>query len=202
MRSPKNFKRERFALEIYAGKHPMDAMRIAGYKARPENARRMANSPDVRKRVGEMIEAERGYAEIEAMRARRERKIIAYADVANYFEPSLNADGKPSGRIKIKDFTTLPREFTAAIKTVKPTKLGWEITLHDKDSSLRAIEDRVDPKPASAPGVAVQVNVDNQVVSAQALTIMTDDELAELERLIEKAVAARSDQSGEVAPQG
>src|ERR1039458_7899164 len=102
MRSPKNFKRERFALELYAGKHSDDAYVIAGYTRNPANARRLANSPQVRKRIGEMVEAERGYAEIEAMRCRRERRNIAFADIANYFEPSLDGDGKPTGRVKMK----------------------------------------------------------------------------------------------------
>lgn len=166
MRSPKNFKRERFALELYAGKHSDDAYVIAGYKRNPHNARRLANDPWTRKRIGEMVEQERGYAEIEAMRCRRERRIIAYADMANYYEPSMDDHGRPTGRVKIKDFTKLPRELTAAMKTIKPTKLGWEITLHDKDASLRAIEERVDPKPdAPAANMAVQVNVSGAEVS-------------------------------------
>lgn len=37
--STRNLKRERFALELYAGKRPLDAMTIAGYTPRPEGAR-------------------------------------------------------------------------------------------------------------------------------------------------------------------
>jgi hypothetical protein len=166
--SPRNLKRERFALELYAGKHATEAYVIAGYEAGktslPHNARRLARDPDIKRRIEKMFAEERGYAEIEAARCRRERRIIAFSDVANYFEPSLDPEGKPTGKVRIKDFTKLPRELTAALKSIRPTKLGWEIALHDKDSSLRAIEERVDPKPdASAPGVAVQVNVANQL---------------------------------------
>jgi hypothetical protein len=140
---PFNRKLERFVLELYAGKSPMEAMEIAGYKPRPENARRMVNSPEVRARLSTFFSQERNMIEIEAMRVRRERDCIAYSNIANYFEPVME-NGKPTGRVRVKDFTQLPREVAAAIQSIKPTKLGWEIKLHDKDSALRAIERRVE----------------------------------------------------------
>src|SRR4051812_32080750 len=142
-KKPFNRKLERFVLELYAGKTPMEAMEIAGYKPRPENARRLANSPEVRERLSSFFSQERNMIEIEAMRVRRERDCIAYSNVANYFEPVME-NGKATGRIKVKDFTQLPREIAAAIQSIKPTKLGWEIKLHDKDAALRAIERRVE----------------------------------------------------------
>ena len=145
MSSIRNPKRERFALEYYAGKSPLEAMTLAGYVPAPANARRMANSPDVRKRVSELFEAERGFVAVEAMRARRERECLAYSNIADYFEEKRDADGRMTGKVGLKDFTKLPRALTAAIKEIKPTKLGFAITLHEKDSSLRAIETRVDP---------------------------------------------------------
>lgn len=141
---PFNRKRERFTLELYAGKTPLEAMETAGYKPRPENARRLANSPEVRARLAELFAEERHLLQAEAMRARRERDVIAYSNIANYFEPVLGDDGKPTGRIRVKDFTGLPREIAAAIQSIKPTKLGWEIKLHNKDAALRAIEKRVE----------------------------------------------------------
>lgn len=185
-----NMRRERFVLELYAGKTPLQAMAIAGYTPRPENARRLANDPRIKRRLSEMIEQERGLAEIEAMRARRERRIIAYADMANYFEPALDADGKPTGRVRIKDFTKMPRELTAAIASVKPTRLGWEIKLHDKDASLRAIEDRVDPKPER--GADVQVNV------TQAVGVQIDGDGAR-ERIARKLDAIAGGSGGAAA---
>ncbi len=145
MSAIRNPRRERFALEFYAGKTPLEAMALAGYVPAAANARRMANSPDVRRRVSELFEAERGFSAIEAVRARRERAALAYSNIADYFEEKLDADGRPTGKVGLKDFTKLPRELTAAIKEIKPTKLGFAITLHDKDASLRAIEARVDP---------------------------------------------------------
>lgn len=140
---PFNPKIERFALELYAGKTPLEAMEIAGYKPRPENARRLANSPEVRARLSTFFAQERNLVEIEVMRVRRERDCIAYSNIANYFEPVMEA-GKPTGRVRVKDFTQLPREIAAAIQSIKPTKLGWEIKLHDKDAALRAIEKRLE----------------------------------------------------------
>lgn len=140
---PINRKLERFVLELYAGKTPLEAMEIAGYTPSAPNARRLANSPEVRERLSIFFAQERNLIEIEAMRARRERDCIAYSNIANYFEPVMEG-GKPTGRVRVKDFTQLPREVAAAIQSIKPTKLGWEIKLHDKDASLRAIEKRVE----------------------------------------------------------
>lgn len=140
---PFNHRIERFTLELYAGKTPLEAMEIAGYKPRPENARRLANSPEVRARLSTFFAQERNLVEIEVMRVRRERDCIAYSNISNYFEPVLE-NGKPTGRVRVKDFTQLPREIAAAIQSIKPTKLGWEIKLHDKDAALRAIEKRLE----------------------------------------------------------
>ena len=140
---PFNRKLERFVLELYAGKTPLEAMEIAGYKPSPSNARRMANSPEVRARLSQFFAQERNLVEIEVMRARRERDCIAYSNIANYFEPVVE-NGKPTGRVRVKDFTQIPREIAVAIQSIKPTKLGWEIKLHDKDAALRAIERRLE----------------------------------------------------------
>lgn len=166
---PFNRKLERFVLELYAGKTPLEAMEIAGYKPRPENARRLANSPEVRARLSGFFAQERNLIEVEAMRARRERDIIAYSNIANYFEPVLE-NGKPTGRVRVKDFTKLPREIAAAIQSIKPTKLGWEIKLHDKDSALRAIERRVEAGLAGEPELLPTVRLgkkDQELLNAR-----------------------------------
>lgn len=173
-RRPMNMKRERFALELYAGVPPLRAMKIAGYTPRPENARRLANDPDIKRRIFEMVEQERGFAEVEAMRCRRERRLVAFANIAEYFEPVLDVDGIPTGRVRIKDFTKMPRDLAAAIAAIRPTKMGWEIKLHDKDAALRAIEDRVDPKPdKSEAGLSVNVtqNVGSTITHIERIVI-------------------------------
>lgn len=140
---PFNRKVERFVLELWAGKSPLEAYVLAGYKPNAGNARRLANTPDVRAKLSALFAEEKNLIEIEVMRARRERDCIAYSNIANYFEPVIE-HGKPTGRIRVKDFTQLPREIAVAIQAIKPTKLGWEIKLHDKDAALRAIEKRLE----------------------------------------------------------
>jgi len=140
---PFNRKLERFVLELYAGKTSLQAMEIAGYKSNPSNGRRLACSLEVRERLSALFAQERNLIQAEVMRARRERDCIAYSNISNYFEPVLE-HGKPTGRVRVKDFTKLPHEVAAAIQSIKPTKLGWEIKLYDKDAALRAIEKRLE----------------------------------------------------------
>lgn len=142
--------REKGALALYAGKSEQEAMTAAGLAYSPANGRRFRNSPDVRSRLKELFEADKPFLVLEALRARRERQALAYARMDAYFEDVVDDNGKPTGAVKFKGFQSLTDEQIAAIASFKPTKLGFEIKLHDKDSSLRAIEARVDPLPARA----------------------------------------------------
>lgn len=144
----KNWKREQGAQALYAGKSDREAMEVAGLKWSAANGRRFRNSPDIRERLKQLFEADRPYLLLDALRAKREREAIAYARMANYFEDVIGeVTKKPTGQIKFKGFANLTDEQVAAIASIKATKFGYEIKLHDKDSSLRAIEARVDPLP-------------------------------------------------------
>src|SRR5258706_14827250 len=145
----KNWKREQGALALYAGKSDKEAMEAAGLKWSAANGRRFRNSPDIRQRLRELFEVDRPFLVLDALRAKREREAIAYARMDAYFEDVIGADGKPCG-VRFKAFANLTDQQIAAIASFKPTKLGYEIKLHDKDSSLRAIEARVDPLPHGA----------------------------------------------------
>lgn len=144
--------RERGALALYTGKSEKEAMEAAGLTYSPANGRRFRNSPDVRARLLELFEADRPFVALEALRARRERQALAYARMDSYFKDTVDEAGKPTGEIEFKGFAALTDEQIAAIASIKPTKLGYEIKLHDKDSSLRAIEARVDPLPGRTKG--------------------------------------------------
>jgi len=124
-------------------------MAEAGLAYSPANGRRFRNSPDVRSRLKELFEADRPFFVLDALRAKREREAIAYARMDAYFEDVIGVDGKPNG-VRFKGFAALTDQQIAAIASFKPTKLGYELKLHDKDSSLRAIEARADPFPAKA----------------------------------------------------
>lgn len=141
--------REAGALALYAGKSEQEAMQAAGLIYSPANGRRFRNSPDIRARLKELFEADKPFLVLDALRARREREALAYARMDAYFEDELGVDGKPCG-VRFKGFARLTDQQIAAIASFKPTKLGYEIKLHDKDSSLRAIEARVDPLPSRA----------------------------------------------------
>lgn len=143
--------REQGALALYVGKSEREAMEAAGLVYSPANGRRFRNSPDVRARLKELFEADRPFLVLEALRARREREALAYARMDAYFEDVIGEDGKPNG-VRFKGFGNLTDAQIAAVASFKPTKLGYEIKLHDKDSSLRAIEARVDPVQAARKG--------------------------------------------------
>lgn len=145
--APIRHNRERGALALYAGKSDKEAMEAAGLVYSPANARRFRNSPDVRARLLELFNADRPFLLLDALRAKREREAIAYARIGSYFEDVTGTDGKPTGAVQFKGFAALSDAQIAAIASIKQTKAGVEIKLHDKDASLRAIEARVDPPP-------------------------------------------------------
>lgn len=145
MAALRNWKREQGALALYAGKSDKEAMEAAGYVYSPANGRRFRNSPDIRARLKELFDADRPFLVLDALRARRERQAIAHARMSAYFQDTLDAHGRPTGEIQFKGFAALTDEQVAAISSVKMTKAGVELKLHDKDASLRAIEVRVDP---------------------------------------------------------
>jgi hypothetical protein len=143
--------RERGALALYTGKPEQEAMAAAGLKWSPANGRRFRNSPDVRARLKELFEQDRLFYAADALRAVREREHVAYARISNYYEDVLGEDGKPTGAIRFKGFARLTDQEVAAIASIKPTKTGYEIKLHDKNAALHAIQARVDPLPLRLP---------------------------------------------------
>lgn len=144
--------RERGAIALYVGKSEPEAMAEAGLVYSPANARRFRNSPDVKARLFELFTADRPFLLLDALKAKREREAIAYARMGSYFQDTKGADGKPTGEVEFKGFAALTDAQVAAIASIKQTKNGVEIKLHDKDASLRAIEARVDPLPGRAAG--------------------------------------------------
>lgn len=132
--------RERGALALYCGKSEKEAMETANLVYSPANARRFRNSPDVRARLEQLFAADRAFFQYEAMRAMNERKIIAYSNIMDYCRII-------DGQIVLKDDAEVPAEAWRAVSKIKPTKLGIEITLYDKNVALAAIQARVDPVP-------------------------------------------------------
>lgn len=180
---PLNRKEERFAVELYSGKTPVEAFELAGYGANKgvtlkANARRMSNDPRIRARIREMFDREWGLASVQAEQLRHERRIIAYADMKNYFHRPYDDAGNPTGPMQPRDITQLPRHLTAAIKSIRYNKTGFKIELHSKEASLQALEDRYDPAPDKGPGLAVQVNVNTEGSDARERLVRRLEQIA------------------------
>jgi len=143
------YNRDKGALALYVGKSDKEAMEAAGLIYSAANARRFRSSSDVRARLKELFDADRPFLFLEALRARREREALAYARMASYFEDAVDEQGKPTGGLRFKGFAALSDEQVAAIASIKQTKLGIELKLHDKNASLQAIEQRVEPQVAA-----------------------------------------------------
>ena len=149
----KNARRERGAIALYTGKSDKEAMEAAGYVYSAPNGRRFRNSPDIRQRLRELFEADRPFLLLDALECRNERRAIIKARMSNYYEDVLDDQGMPTvddkGEpvMRFKGFAKLTDEQVAAIASIKQTKAGYEIKLHEKDASLRAREARVDPLP-------------------------------------------------------
>jgi hypothetical protein len=81
-----------------------------------------------------------------------------------------------TGAVKFKGFTNLTDEQIAAIASFKPTKLGFELKLHDKDSSLKAIEARVEPQvlPNASDDQHVDDREDAQAFSGSTLRTLVE----------------------------
>lgn len=138
----RNRRKEQFAIEWAGGKTPIEAMAAAGYKPAPANARKLANSPEVKARRSELFRQHADFLSADIARVLIEQTRIAYANMADFWERT------PEGGWKLKDLTTLPREVMAAVREIKIGKDGEPtIKLHDKVGALQALQRYLDPDP-------------------------------------------------------
>lgn len=129
---------EKFAIELVelqlsGDKHArVKAYERAGYAAnQAPNARRLANRPEVKKRVQELFTEACEYRNIRAVTLVVRLDRISRANVADYFERDPQ-----SGKLTLKDITTLPREFSEAIESIKWNADGApELKLCDKEAA-------------------------------------------------------------------
>lgn len=184
-----NPRHEAFAQGVARGLTADQAYEDAGYKANRHNAARLKTNEHISSRVAEIVEAGAALAEIDVARALKELVRIGTSDIRRLF----SATGQ---LIAIQD---LDDDTAAAISSVEvvskpglPNEDGTreiehthKIKLWDKNSALEKIgkhlamfTDKVDhtssdgsmtPKPAAV------------------LTNLSDEELAHLERLTDKA---------------
>jgi hypothetical protein len=152
----RNRRKERFAIEWAGGKTPIEAMAAAGYKPAPANARKLANSPEVKARRTELFRAHADFLSADIARALIEQARIAYSNIADFWEVvSVPAGDGGVGEVlewRIKDVTAMPRELTAAIQKIKISKDGRpEITLFDKVAVLRDLRNTREPEQPTKP---------------------------------------------------
>lgn len=142
-----NRRRELAAQELAVGTDVLEAMTRAGYRkpARP-NARRLANSPDVRARVMAISLEAAELAGVHLGRILIEEARLAYSDVVNYFERDQET-GKP----RFGNVLEMRKEVTAAIAQLKFRDDGSieEFKLHDKPGTLRSLRKRLEPAAPS-----------------------------------------------------
>lgn len=172
---------EKFALEyverIFSGmprtKALSEAYRSAGYVPRAANARRLLQREEVRRRVEALTSEAAEFANVRAKRIVVEVDRIARANLVDFFEPVLGADGQPKpGEYRLLDLHSLPRELTAALASLEYTDDGKpKIKLHDKNQANFTLLKHLGglPEDQRAP----QVNILN-VLSIEDQQILAD----------------------------
>lgn len=131
---------EKFACELAELKAPLEAYKLAGYLPHRGNASRLARRIEVRTRVKELLDEAAEFANIRRVRVLVEIDRVGRANLQDFVEAELAADGKPTGRVKLKDLTQLPRELTAAIASLEYDDAGQpKIKLHDRNQANFAL---------------------------------------------------------------
>lgn len=127
-------KQEKFCYEYMKDLCATEAAKRAGYSER--NAGRIGYSllerDRVKKKIYELKKEMRDVTKVSVKKTVEELGKIGYANIKDVLEIR-------DGKLYVKDFEKLPREFTAAIKSVKETKYGIRIHLYDKTKALELI---------------------------------------------------------------
>ncbi len=148
-----NARREKFAQLRASGIKVLDAYEQAGFSRHDANAHRMAKHRDIIGRIAEIHRKAADRSAITQSRVLSELAKIAFADIrqllawGDFSEPELSANGKRKpgkkalGRqtVRLVDSESVPDEMIGAIQSIKQTKDGIEIRLHDKRAALVAI---------------------------------------------------------------
>lgn len=170
----------------------LEAYKSAGYVAHRYNAARLKRRPEVTRRIEELTSEAAEWANIRVTRVAVEIDRVGRANILDLIEPVKDKDGNPvAGMYTLKDLTTLPREVTAAIKTISYDSNGLpKIDMHDKNQANFTLLKHLGGLPDEAPGV--QVNILN------ALTIEDQAAVADLiENFPGGAGAAGGEPAGE-----
>ena len=112
-----------------------DAYEAAGYARSPHNGRKMAQRPEVKARVRELLARQVEFGDITRQRTLVELARIGHANLAEFYERDARA-----GALGLRDITALPAHLTAALSGLEFDKYGRpKLKLHDKVSALEKI---------------------------------------------------------------
>lgn len=129
-----NWRRELYAralAEVYlAGLSPREVTKArlkaytdAGFAANKDNARRDASRPEIKARITELFTEALEYRDVRLPKVLTRIDRVGKANVTDFYEREI-ADGKPTGRLKLKDLTALPRELTEALRSITAKEDG------------------------------------------------------------------------------
>lgn len=156
----------------------------AGFAPSIDNARRLANRPEVKARVTELFETALEYRDVRPAQIVTRIDRVGRANVADFFE----ADGRT-----LKNIKNLPRELTEALKAIKYRDDGSvDLELWDKNQANFTLLKHYGGLPDTAPdqrtvNIFSVLNVDDQRALAEALESLpagpaADDRVIEGER--------------------
>lgn len=123
---------ERFAQGLAELMTQEDAYRAAGYVPDRANAGRLANRPEVKARVAQLMSEAAEFANVRRERIVVELDRIGRANVLDFYDFERDENGRLDA--KLKDLSKLPRELTAAIQSIEHDgKTGKvRLKLHDR----------------------------------------------------------------------
>lgn len=129
----KNARHELFAQAIVQGKSQMAAAKSAGYKAFRQNASALRENTGVAARIlelqGKAAAKVETKLEISLERITLELARMGFSNISDVIEIQ-------NGKVKVKDSADLSPDVSAAIKSVRKTRDGIAVEMHDKRAAL------------------------------------------------------------------
>lgn len=172
---------EVFALAISENVTLLEAHKAAGYAPDLGNAKRIRKRPEVRARIAELRQEAAEFANVRRVRVVLEVDRVGRANMRDFYEPEIGADGKPTRRLKLKSILDLPRELTASIQEVEFGDDGQpvKLKLHDKNQAnftLLKYLGGLPEAPATQNNVSIfnSLSLEDQRVLADALEALPE----------------------------
>lgn len=189
---------EKFAVELSELKKPIEAYGAAGFVPHRGNAERLSRRKEVVARVRELLDEAAEFANIRRVRVLLELDRVGRANLADFFEHEM-VDGKPTGRLMLRDITKLPRELTAALKSIEWDDAGKpKITLHPRNEANLALLKVAGVLPDDDTGTRRVPSIFNELThdDQRALIEALEDHVPAGPRVIDVTPAGESGASG------